>query len=118
VIHHFSAANRLAETPALRRWSRAEADYFSNLHSNDEYMELEIGRVSLLESVERAKRTTLHLTFLGFPAIVIGMILEDNVVANIGWAVSTVSILIWTGLMITTNLLAQRIPIEIVASDD
>jgi tetratricopeptide (TPR) repeat protein len=118
VIHHFSAANRLAETPALRRWSRNEADYFSNLHSNDEYMEMEIGRVSLLESVEGAKRTTLRITFLGFPAILVGMMLSDTLVANIGWAVSSVCLLIWTGLVITTHMLSQRFPFEVVDTED
>lgn len=118
VIHHFSTANRLAETPALRRWSRTEADYFSNLHSNDEYMDLEISRVSLLESVEKAARTSLHLAMIGIPAIIVGLLLGEHTIANIGWAVSTVSLVFRTGLQITANLLSQRIPFEMVDADD
>src|SRR5205807_7896157 len=52
VIHHFSTANRLAKTPALRRWTKGEADYFSRLNSDDEYMEMEVGRVNLRETLE------------------------------------------------------------------
>ena len=55
VIHHFSIANRLAETPSLRRWTQGETEYFSHLNSDDEYMELEISRVNMLETVESSK---------------------------------------------------------------
>jgi len=118
VIHHFAAAGRVAETPALRRWSKAEADYFSNLHSDEEYMEMEISRVNLLDGVERSKKTTLRISFLAFPAIFIGVLFEDATIANLGWAVSTVSLLIWTGLIVTARMLSQRIPYELVESDE
>ena len=118
VIHHFSTANRIAETPSLRRWSRSEAEYFSHLNSDEEYMELEIGRVNLLETVERSKKTALRIAFLAFPAIMIGILLEDSLIANIGWAVSCVSLLVWAGLIISTSLLGQRIPHDLVEPED
>jgi tetratricopeptide (TPR) repeat protein len=118
VIHHFATANRVAETPSLRRWSKAETDYFSNLNSDEEYMELEISRVNMLETVENSKKTVLRITFLAMPAIMFGVLFEDDLIANIGWAVSTVAILIWTGLLVTARMLSQRIPYELVESDD
>jgi len=118
VIHHFSTANRVAETPSLRRWSKAEAEYFSNLNSDGEYMELEIGRVNLLETVETSKKTTLRITFLALPTIIFGVLFEDHLIANIGWAVSGVALVIWTGLIVTQKTLAQRIPYELVVNDD
>ena len=118
VIHHFSTANRIAETPSLRRWSKGETEYFSHLNSDDEYMELEVGRVNMLETVETSKKTVLRLAFFAFPLIGVGIIFEDNLVANIGWAVSTVAILIWTGLIITARMLSTRIPYDLVESDD
>jgi hypothetical protein len=117
VIHHFATAGRVAETPALRRWSRAEADYFSNLHADEEYMEMEISRVNLLDGVERSKKTTLRIAFFAFPMILVGILFEDDQVTNVGWAVSTVSLLIWTGLIITARMLSQRIPYELVESE-
>lgn len=117
VIHQFSAAGRMAETPSLRRWSKTEAEYFSNLNSDNEYMELEIGRVNLLETVENSKKTALRIAFFAFPLIFAGLIFEDDFIANIGWAVSGVSLLIWTGLILGTRLLGQRIPYELVESD-
>ncbi len=118
VIHHFSTANRIAETPSLRRWSKAETEYFSHLNSDDEYMEMEISRVNLLETVEGSKKTALRIASFGFPAIIAGVMLEDNLIANIGWAVSTVSLLIWTGLIMSGHLLAQRIPYDMIETDD
>lgn len=118
VIHQFSTANRLAETPSLRRWTQGEADYFSSLNSDEEYMEVEIGRVNMLDTLERSKRTTLNITFLSFPLIAVGLFFEDALVANIGWAASTVSLLIWTGLIISSRMLSHRIPYDLMPSDD
>ncbi|MFN0278331.1 MAG: tetratricopeptide repeat protein [Pyrinomonadaceae bacterium] len=118
VIHHFSTANRIAETPSLRRWSKSETDYFSHLNSDDEYMELEISRVNLLEGVERSKKTALRIAFFGFPLIITGVVLDDNLIANIGWAVSAVSLVVWAGLIMSVQILAQRIPYEMVETDD
>ncbi len=118
VIHQFSTANRLATTPSLRRWTRGEADYFSSLNSDEEYMELEIGRVNMLETLERSKRTTLNITFLSFPLIAVGLFFDDPLVANIGWAASTVSLMIWTGLVISARMLSHRIPYALVESGD
>lgn len=118
VIHHFSNATRLAETPSLRRWSRSEAEYFSNLNSDDEYMELEVSRVNMLETVERSKKTALRIVLFAFPVIVAGAIFDDTLVANIGWAVSTVAIMIWIGLGVTARMLSQRIPYELIETDE
>lgn len=118
VIHHFATAGRVAESPALRRWSKGEAEYFSHLNSDDEYMEMEISRVSMLETVERSKKTALRIASFAFPAVLIGIVLEDTLIANLGWAVSTVSLLIWVGLIVTARMLSQRIPYELMPSDE
>lgn len=117
VIHNFSTANRLAETPALRRWTQGEADYFTRLNNDDEYMELEVSRVNLLENLEKAKKTSLRIAFFGFPAITAGLILQDGLVTNIGWAVSAVSLFIWTCLLLSLRLLSTRIPFELMEND-
>jgi len=111
VIHHFSTANRLAETSALRRWTQKESDYFSRLNADEDYMEMEISRVNLLESLENAKKTCLRIALVGFPAIIFGM-LFDELITNIGWAISCVALFIWVGLMLSQNLLSSRIPMD------
>lgn len=118
VIHHFSTANRLAETPALRRWTKGETEYFSRLNADDEYMELEIGRVDLLETFESSQKTALRIASLAFPAVIGGLLLEDDLIANIGWAVTTISLLIWTGMIVSVRLLSQRLPYDLIESDE
>lgn len=117
VIHNFSSANRIAGTAALRRWSRAEADYFSRLNDDDEYMDLEIARVNLLETLERSASTSLKIAAFGLPTIVIGALFEDKLISDIGWAVTAVSLLIWTGLTISQRLFRSRIPFEIYENE-
>ncbi|HEX8288098.1 MAG TPA: hypothetical protein VF556_08885 [Pyrinomonadaceae bacterium] len=118
VIHHFSTANRLAETPALKRWTRNEAEYFSRLNDDDDYMELEINRVNLLETLENFKKTTLKIALVGFPFILLGVIIEENMTANLGWAVSSVALLIWVGVIVGYKLLSGRIPFELLEEDE
>ena len=117
VIHQFSTASRLAETSSLRRWTQAESDYFARLNSDDDYMEMEVSRVSMLESAASAKKTFLKIAMLGFPIIVFGIVLEDILIANIGWAVSTIAILVWVGAILSQNILSIRIPMDFTDED-
>ena len=117
VIHHFATANRMAETPALRRWTQTETDYFSRLNADDDYMEMEVSRVNMLEGLERSKKTSLHAAMLGFPVIIFGVTLENNLIANIGWAVSCVALLVWIGVIMGQNLLSSRVPLDFESED-
>ena len=114
VIHQFSTANRVAETTALRRYTRGEADYFARLNNDDEYMELEVGRVNLLGSLESAKATVLRIASFGFAPLILGLIVEDELFSNIGWAVTSISLLIWTGLIVSVRFLTARIPYDLI----
>ncbi len=118
VIHQFSAANRHAESPALRRYSSVEADYFERLNNDDEYMEVEVGRVNLLESLESAKTTVLRIASFGFVPLIFGLVVEDSLFADIGWAVTTVALMIWIGLIVSVRFLSTRIPYDLIESDE
>jgi len=114
VIHHFWAANRSVDTPALQRWSRTEADYFARLNDDDEYMEMEISRVSLLEKLEAGRRFALRLTLVGFPLIVVGVATEEYVYSNLGWTISLVALGSWLALLFGRGLLSSRIPFHLI----
>jgi tetratricopeptide (TPR) repeat protein len=118
VIHHFSAANRFAETASLRRWTRDESEYFSRLNDDEDYMEMEISRVNLLETLENAQKTTLRIALFGFPVILIGLIFEENILANVGWTISSIALLIWLGVMMSVNIFAARIPYEFMEEEE
>lgn len=115
VIHHFSTAARAARRAGLRRWSRGESVYFANLQADEEYMELEVSRVSMLDTVERSKRTSLRIGLAALPLICAGVLLENDLLAQIGWAVSGVALLIWTALIGAGRMLSRRLPYEMLA---
>lgn len=112
VIHHFTAANRAAESTALRRWAQNEIDYFSLLNADDEYMEMEINRVRLFENFERAKKTCLQIALLSFPAIVIGVAMEEATMATVGWTISSFALAVWLGAVVGAQIFSTRIPLD------
>jgi hypothetical protein len=109
VIHQFSAAGRLADSNAQRRWARGEADYFARLNDDEDYLELEISRMNLVERLERYQKTTLRAVLFGFPLILIGVLAEEFTVANVGWAVSAIAIAIWLGMALVQRFSVPRI---------
>lgn len=117
VIHHFATANRLAETTALRRWTQGETDYFSRLNADDDYMEMEVSRINLLEGLERSKKTSLRVAMIGFPAIILGITLEEILIANVGWAISCIALIVWMGVILGQNLLSSRVPMDFEVED-
>ena len=117
VIHNFASAHKLAETNSLKRWTQTEIDYFTHLNSDDEYMELEISRVNLLDTLARTRRAALRISIIGWGAIALGMFLEDPLVANVGWTVSGVSLLVWIVMIVMIKMLSPRIPFELVEAD-
>lgn len=112
VVHNFIAAYRIAESPSLRRWSRSEADYFSRLNDDEEYLDMEVTRINLLETFARSKRTALRIALLGIPTIVVGILIDDPLVTNIGWAVAVIALLVWFSMIIAVNLFSSRVPFE------
>jgi tetratricopeptide (TPR) repeat protein len=111
VIHHFSAAVRAAKNNALKRWAQDEIDYFMRLNNDEDYMEIEIRRINLLESIQRSKAITMRISLFGFAVIMFGMFTEEQLVSNIGWACTAAAVLIWMGLMIGGKILADRFPV-------
>lgn len=118
VIHHFAAAIDNAGLASQRRWSKNEAAYFANLNSDPEYMELEVGRVRMLEGIERTRRSAIRIAIIGVPVIVAGVVLDNISIANVGWAVSTVAIMVWFAMLVGTRMFGRRIPYEFVEDRD
>jgi len=114
VIHNFSVARELAESAATRRWTSHEIDYFSRLNSDEEYMELEISRMNLLDTLALVRGSALRIAMVGFPVIVIGILFEEHLVANVGWAVSLISFGVWGSVILLSQMLSARIPHDLV----
>jgi hypothetical protein len=114
VVHNFSAANRVADSAALRRWTNAEADYFARLNADDEYMELEISRMNLLARLDRWRRTALRIAIYSLPLIAAGTLFKEDLIAEAGWLVSSAGFISWVGMNIGIKMMSSRIPYDLV----
>ncbi|HMJ09714.1 MAG TPA: hypothetical protein VK468_11955 [Pyrinomonadaceae bacterium] len=114
VIHNFSTAQSLTEMPALKRWANTEIEYFSRLNADEEYMELEISRLNLIDTLQRLSASTLKIAVAGLFVILGGTIIEEPTAADLGWAISTISLIVWIGAKTFCGILSSRIPIDTV----
>ncbi len=80
-------------------------------------MEMEVSRVNMLEGLERSKKTCLQIALISFPAIVIGITLEEKMMAEIGWAISSLALLVWLGVIVSRNAFSSRIPLDFEGGD-
>ena len=118
VIHQFMAAHRAASTPSLRRWTRVEADYFSNLNNDAEYMDLELGRVKLIDSLFRTRRTVLVAAMVGMLPLMLGLIADDHILVDVGWAITGISLAAWTVCQLISRTLTNRIPYDVMPDSE
>ena len=81
-------------------------------------MELEISRVNLLDTLDRTQRSSVRVALVGLVVITLGIAFEDGLIANIGWTVSGVSLLLWIVTMLMKRMLSPRIPFELMETDE
>lgn len=118
VAHNFSAANRVAANAALRRWTKAEAGYFNHLSNDEEYMELEVSRLNLLERLDRWRAATFRIAIYSLPLVALGYFFDEPLIADAGWLVASIGLLVWVVINIGLRMLSPRIPYELVEDKD
>ena len=114
VIHHFAAAANLAETKSLRRWTQNEGEYFERLNGDEEYMEMEISRLNLLETLSATQKTVRRVALFAFPLIFLGILFEESLIANLGWAIAAIALSIWGAITFGRGLFIERIPVDLL----
>jgi len=107
VIHHYNEAARIAPDKATTALARREADYYSRLNNDEDYLAAELRRMNWLEGANRIQHLTARVSFAALLIAVIGSSI-DQVVAGLGWAFASSSILAWSGSLVTRKLLATR----------
>jgi tetratricopeptide (TPR) repeat protein len=113
-INYFAKSAETAKPPTLFRWASAETEYLRHINEDDEYMEVEIGRVNLYDTFDGVRRTAVRIFCVGLPFILIGVTLSISVVANIGWAISGVALATAVFSALFKQLFASRIPFDLV----
>jgi len=113
-INYFARSAEFARPRSLSRWARSEADYLRRINDDDEYMEVEIGRINLYDNFAAASSTAFRVFFFGLLVIPLGLLLGSSLVTDIGWAVSGISMLIAIGASVMKSVFSSRIPFDIL----
>jgi tetratricopeptide (TPR) repeat protein len=107
VIHHYNDSVRIAPDKATANLARREADYYSRLNNDEDYLAAELRRMNWLEGANRVQHLTARVSFAAMLVALVGSSV-DQMVAGLGWALASSSIIAWSGSLITRRLLASR----------
>lgn len=107
VIHHYNEAARIAPDRASALMSRREADYYSLLSNDEDYLAAELRRMNWLQNVTRIQQFAGRVSFASLLVALIGSSI-NQVVAGVGWALASSSIIAWSTSLIATRLLTTR----------
>ncbi len=107
VIHHYNNATRIAPDKATARMARGEADYYARLNDDDDYLAAELRRMNWLEGANRVQHLAARVSFAALLVALVGPSI-DQLVAGLGWALASSSIIAWSGALITKRLLTSR----------
>jgi Tfp pilus assembly protein PilF len=107
VIHHYNDAGRIAPDKASARLARREADYYSRLNNDEEYLASELRRMNWLEGAGRIQHVSARVSFA---ALLIALISSsvNQPVASLAWAFASSSIIAWSGSLITRRFFTTR----------
>jgi tetratricopeptide (TPR) repeat protein len=111
VIHHYNDAVRCAPDKPTTRLARRESDYYSRLNSDEDYLAAELRRMNWLEGAGRIQRLTARVSFAALLMALVGSSI-DQVVAGLGWAMASSSIIAWSGSLLTRKFLSSRGRVE------
>jgi len=111
VIHHYRDAASVAQDAASARMARREADYYARLNDDDDYLSAELRRMNWLEGAGRIQQFAARVSFAALFVALAGSFL-DQIVAGVGWAVASSSIIGWSGSLLLRKILARRRGVE------
>ncbi|HXT61634.1 MAG TPA: hypothetical protein VN696_01225 [Pyrinomonadaceae bacterium] len=107
VIHHYRDAASVAADAAMAHLARREADYYARLNDDDDYLSAELRRMNWLEGAGRIQQFSARVSFAALFVALAGSFL-DQIVAGVGWAVASSSIIGWSGSLLLRKFLSRR----------
>src|SRR5207248_5100971 len=79
VIHHYNDAVRIAPDKAASRLARREADYYSRLNNDEDYLAVELRRMNWLEGAGRVQRLTARVSFAALLIALLGSSVDPTI---------------------------------------
>jgi tetratricopeptide (TPR) repeat protein len=112
VAHNYqAAAGSAVADEALKQWAQNEAEYFTLLNLDENYMEAELTRINWLHSADRGSRICLRLTIVGLATVLMGTFFDAQI-AQIGLAIAGATAILWLLLSFAVGILAARSPVD------
>jgi len=113
-INYFAQSAEVAKPSSVSRWARSETEYLRRLNDDEEYMELELGRINLFDTFDGARRTGLKVFVFGAALLIGGLVSGIVLLTEIGWAVAGVALIISLASAVLKQTFASRIPFELI----
>jgi tetratricopeptide (TPR) repeat protein len=113
-INYFAESAQVAKPSQVSRWAHAETEYLRRLNEDDEYMELELGRINLFDTFDGARRTSVKVFGFGLALIIIGISSGVVLITDVGWAVSGIALAISLASYALKQTFASRIPFDLI----
>lgn len=107
VIHQYRDAAAATGEKALSRFAKREADYYVRLNDDDDYLSSELRRINWLQTFSHVRRLAARVTNASILLALIGPYL-DPLVASMGWAFASSSLVAWLLGILSTRLFAER----------
>lgn len=107
VIHQYRDAARSASDPALSRHALREADYYSRLNDDDDYLVSELRRINWLQHSLKVRLLAARVTNA---SILLALLAPSVNEAFAGpcWYLASSSLIGWIATLVAIKLLAQR----------
>ena len=107
VIHYYRDAARLVMDKALAVYARREADYYARLNDDEDYLVVELRRISWLQNATRVRRLAARVTNASILFALAASYL-DPTVGSLGWALASSSLFAWITSLFVGKFLASR----------
>ena len=107
VIHHYRAAAQVAPDAATAQMARSEADYYTRLNDDDDYLSSELRRMNWLEHANRVQQFSARVSFAALFVALAGSFFEP-MVSGVAWALASSSIIGWSGALLVRKFLSRR----------
>jgi hypothetical protein len=107
VIHHYREAARVAPDASTAQMSRTEADYYTRLNDDDDYLSAELRRMNWLEHANRVQQFSARVSFAALFVALAGSFFE-SLVSGVAWALASSSIIGWSGALLIRKVLSRR----------
>lgn len=117
VAHFYSTAAQSSADTAQIRLAQREADYYERLCSDEDYLEAEVSRITILRHLRWARTASATVFLISLTVVSLaGSLLASF--ESLGWSITASSGIVWVGTTVGFQLFSKRLDFTLFASQD